>query len=201
MLKGIFYLGIKFFLLQLSGILLFSTSNIIISHYIDPLSVTPYQVAQRYFNIILVLFTIIVVPLWSATTDAYARKDYEWIKMCGRKGRQLMLVILPILIVMSLVAPYIYSLWTLDKVTVSPSMTLTVCENFCALRIKDPPSSSLISKCSYAMATNDQRVVLNGCYFKVTTDNLLAVACDSFKLAQAPRGPAPQSGARDPPAP
>lgn len=123
MLKGIFYLGIKFFLLQLSGILLFSTSNIIISHYIDPLSVTPYQVAQRYFNIILVLFTIIVVPLWSATTDAYARKDYEWIKMCGRKGRQLMLVILPILIVMSLVAPYIYSLWTLDKVTVSPSIT------------------------------------------------------------------------------
>ena len=42
----------------------------------------------------------------------------------------------------------------------------------------------MIAKCSYAMATNDQRVVLNGCYFKVTTDNLLAVACDSFKLAK-----------------
>ena len=42
----------------------------------------------------------------------------------------------------------------------------------------------MISKCMYALATNDQRAVLNGCYFKVTTDNLLTVACDSFKLAK-----------------
>lgn len=42
----------------------------------------------------------------------------------------------------------------------------------------------MIAKCMYAMATNDQRAVLNGCYFRVTTDNLLAVACDSFKLAK-----------------
>lgn len=42
----------------------------------------------------------------------------------------------------------------------------------------------MISKCMYAMGTNDQRAVLNGCYFKVTTDNLLAVSCDSFKLAK-----------------
>ena len=42
----------------------------------------------------------------------------------------------------------------------------------------------MMSKCMYAMGTNDQRAVLNGCYFKVTTDNLLTVACDSFKLAK-----------------
>lgn len=42
----------------------------------------------------------------------------------------------------------------------------------------------MISKCLYAMATNDQRAVLNGCFFRVTTDSLLAVACDSFKLAK-----------------
>lgn len=42
----------------------------------------------------------------------------------------------------------------------------------------------MLSKCMYAMATNDQRVVLNGCYFRVTEDNLLTVSCDSFKLAK-----------------
>lgn len=42
----------------------------------------------------------------------------------------------------------------------------------------------MIGKCLYAMATNDQRVVLNGCYFKVTDGNLLAVSCDSFKMAK-----------------
>ena len=43
---------------------------------------------------------------------------------------------------------------------------------------------SMLSKTMYAMASNDQRPVLNGCYFKVTPDHLLAVSCDSFKLAK-----------------
>lgn len=42
----------------------------------------------------------------------------------------------------------------------------------------------MIGKVMYAMASNDQRPVLNGCYFKVTGDELLLVSCDSFKLAR-----------------
>lgn len=43
---------------------------------------------------------------------------------------------------------------------------------------------SMLSKITYAMASNDQRPVLNGCYFRVTEGNLLMVSCDSFKLAK-----------------
>ena len=43
---------------------------------------------------------------------------------------------------------------------------------------------NMLSKVMYAMASNDQRPVLNGCYFSVTEGQLLAVACDSFKLAK-----------------
>ncbi len=42
----------------------------------------------------------------------------------------------------------------------------------------------MIAKIMFAMAANDQRPVLNGCYFKVTKDQLLLVSCDSFKLAR-----------------
>ena len=42
----------------------------------------------------------------------------------------------------------------------------------------------MLSKVMYAMASNDQRPVLNGCFFKITEGNLLAVSCDSFKLAK-----------------
>ncbi len=42
----------------------------------------------------------------------------------------------------------------------------------------------MIAKVMYAMASNDQRPVLNGCYFRVTEGHLLTVACDSFKLAK-----------------
>lgn len=43
---------------------------------------------------------------------------------------------------------------------------------------------SILSKTMYAMAVNDQRPVLNGCFFKITENRLLAVSCDSFKLAK-----------------
>lgn len=43
---------------------------------------------------------------------------------------------------------------------------------------------NMLSKVMYAMASNDQRPVLNGCFFSVTEDQLLAVSCDSFKLAK-----------------
>ncbi len=42
----------------------------------------------------------------------------------------------------------------------------------------------MISQVSFAMAVNDQRVVLNGCFFKITDNSVLAVACDGFKGAK-----------------
>ena len=42
----------------------------------------------------------------------------------------------------------------------------------------------MLSKVMFAMASNDQRPVLNGCYFKVSNDELLMVSCDSYKLAR-----------------
>ena len=42
----------------------------------------------------------------------------------------------------------------------------------------------MLGKVMFAMASNDQRPVLNGCYFRVTEGELLTVSCDSFKLAK-----------------
>jgi DNA polymerase-3 subunit beta len=43
---------------------------------------------------------------------------------------------------------------------------------------------AMLGKVMYAMAVNDQRPVLNGCYCKVSEGKLLMVSCDSFKLAK-----------------
>lgn len=43
---------------------------------------------------------------------------------------------------------------------------------------------SMLSKVMYAMAANDQRPVLNGCYFHISDNSLLAVSCDSYKMAK-----------------
>lgn len=43
---------------------------------------------------------------------------------------------------------------------------------------------NMLGKVSFAMGVNDQRVVLNGTFFKITDDSLMMVSCDSFKLAK-----------------
>ena len=43
---------------------------------------------------------------------------------------------------------------------------------------------NMLSKVMYAMASNDQRPVLNGCYCKITEGEMMMVSCDSFKLAK-----------------
>ena len=45
----------------------------------------------------------------------------------------------------------------------------------------------MIGQVSFAMAVNDQRIVLNGCFFKITDNSVLTVACDGFKGAKCYR--------------
>ena len=85
--KAVISMSIQFFIMQLSSLILFTTSNILISKLFNPAMVTPYQITYRYFSIMLVLFTVICMPFWNATTDAYERGDMQWIKNATRKLR------------------------------------------------------------------------------------------------------------------
>lgn len=117
-LRGLFSLGVKFFILQLGALVLFTTSNLIISHMFSPAKVTPYQISQRYFGLINILFTVISAPLWSATTDAYARNDWHWIKNTERRMIRIVLLMWGVLLVMLLISPFFYSMWVGEEVEI-----------------------------------------------------------------------------------
>lgn len=123
---SLFKMGIKFFVLQISGVVLFMTTNILISRYYTPEMVTPYQIAYRYFSVLQLLFFIICVPYWSATTDAYNKKDFAWIKTSGRQLDRIIMGILFVAIVMVLASKPIYQLWVGDASIVSLGMTIMV---------------------------------------------------------------------------
>jgi O-antigen/teichoic acid export membrane protein len=78
--KDLMNLGTQFFVLQISGLIIFGTSNIIISRILGPEEVAPYGIAFRYFSIATMAFNIIITPMWSASTDAFAKGDLLWIK-------------------------------------------------------------------------------------------------------------------------
>lgn len=122
--KELFTIGLKFFVLQVAGIILFASSNAMISHFFTPEMVTPYQIAYRYFSFTMMLFTIIAVPYWSATTDAYERKDIEWIKNSMRKLHKILALLALCLICMVAVSKWVYALWVGSDVQIPIEMTI-----------------------------------------------------------------------------
>ena len=116
-------LGIKFFWLQVAGIIQFMTANILISNFFTPEMVTPYQIAYRYMSLVIVFFTVICMPFWNATTDAYERGDMGWIEKAGKKMNTLTILIFCLLVLMTAFSPLVYQVWIGDKCDVPFGMT------------------------------------------------------------------------------
>lgn len=110
-LKDLFCIGVQFFLLQLSAILLFAFANILISHIFGPESVTPYNIAYRYFSIVPMAMSLILTPMWSATTDAYSKGDIEWIRRSMHNVHKVLLIMTLGLFIMVVASNFIYRIW------------------------------------------------------------------------------------------
>ncbi|MDE6578505.1 MAG: oligosaccharide flippase family protein [Muribaculaceae bacterium] len=117
-LKDLFQIGLQFFLIQLSTILLFAFSNILISHMFGPEEVTPYNIAYRYFSLIAMIMSLVISPMWSATTDAYTKGDIEWIKRALKKIHLILLGVIILIIVMILISNFVYRIWIGNEVKI-----------------------------------------------------------------------------------
>jgi len=117
-------LGIKFFWLQLAGLLQFATANILISKFFSPQMVTPYQISHRYISLVMVLFSVVCMPFWNATTDAYTRGDMEWIRQANRKMNVMMAGITLLIVFMVMVSSWVYHVWIGEASHVPSGMTV-----------------------------------------------------------------------------
>lgn len=116
--KGLLNLGSKFFFVQVGGLFLFATCNFFISHYYSPAVVTPFQIAHRYMTLLVTIFTIVAMPMWNATTDAYHRGDWQWIRDADRKMGRVCWMFVAIAVMLVAFAPVFYNLWIGDKSSV-----------------------------------------------------------------------------------
>ncbi len=110
-LKEITNLGIKFFIIQLCSIIGFSFSNVLITQLLGPEYVRTYDVIFKLFNISVAVQGLIVSPLWSAYTDAYAKKDYVWMKRIFWKSLYISGVITIGMLVVALFIDDLLYLW------------------------------------------------------------------------------------------
>ncbi len=109
--KGLFNLGIVFFIIQIAAILQYQTANIIIAQNFTTADVTSYNIVYKYFGMLQMIFVIFLAPFWSATTEAYLKNDIQWIKNSIKKYNYLNLLLLGIGILMLVFSSDIYTLW------------------------------------------------------------------------------------------
>ncbi len=122
--KDLFSLGIKFFVIQIAAILLYQTNNMVITQLFGPAMVTSYNVAFKYFSVLIMGFMIIVSPFWSAFTEAWAKQDIAWIKSIMQKLIKLWFVVVACGIIMFLFSRFIFKVWIGNNFTVPLSISI-----------------------------------------------------------------------------
>lgn len=119
-------LGVKFFIIQIASIMLFTSSNIIITQILGADQVAIYNIAFKYFQVPVMLYGIIMTPIWSAVTDAYSRGDFAWLKNTLRKLNKFSLLVFAGVILLLAISKYVYLYWVGEKIVVPFAVSATM---------------------------------------------------------------------------
>lgn len=118
--------GIQFFIIQIAGVIQYQMINFLIIRNYGSSEVTAYNIAYRYFSVLMLIWGILTVPIWSAVTDAYTRKDYAWIRRIIYRYVLILGLFYIGGFLMLGFSNFAYHIWIGDKVHVSLSLSVWV---------------------------------------------------------------------------
>ncbi|ABM02625.1 polysaccharide biosynthesis protein [Psychromonas ingrahamii 37] len=104
-------LGLRFFVIQIAVVVLFTTDKLMITQLLGPAYVTSYDVVFKLFTVITIIHGIIVAPLWTSYSDAFHRGDYTWMRTMMNKQLQAFGIIFLGILVLSLISPFVIEIW------------------------------------------------------------------------------------------
>ena len=114
--KLLLNLGTKFFIIQLSVIVQYESTNIIITRYFSPLEVTQYNIPYKLFGAFSMGFNLMLMSIWSLVTEAYTKRDFSWIIAMERKLLSVWRYMVLLSFVVLLCSNTIYKIWLNNQV-------------------------------------------------------------------------------------
>jgi len=117
-IKGIMTLGGSFFIIQVSGVVLNLSNNVIIANLAGPEQVAQYYSLNKYMSILFMGFTVLITPFWSAVTEAYVKKDISWIRKMVKRYIQLVLFFMLIGMIMIYYSDFAFRIWIKNKIPI-----------------------------------------------------------------------------------
>lgn len=122
--KDLLGLGIKFFIIQFAVVIYFGTNNLIITQIKGPSDVGVYDTAYKLFNTIIIMFNMLLSPLWSAFTEAYSKGDILWIKNIVRKLNLLLIPEAIVLLIIVAFSKIIFKIWIGNKLNIPMNLII-----------------------------------------------------------------------------
>lgn len=104
-------LGIKFFIIQIAVVIVFTTDKILIIQLFSPEYVTKYDIVFKLFTVIIIGHSLISAPLWSAYTDAYKKNDFNWLQKTVNQQILIYLLVILFTFILVLISPFIIRIW------------------------------------------------------------------------------------------
>lgn len=127
LIKNLLGLGVKFFVIYVCLIAIFQFMNIVLLRECGAESVTEYNISYKYFSIVYMAFVIIVSPMWSAFTDAYAKKDFNWMKNVVRKFENMLIYLMAFCVLMLALSSMAYKIWLGNEIHIGFVLSVFTC--------------------------------------------------------------------------
>lgn len=142
--RSLLNLGVMFLVAQIGAVVLFSTYNILILQLFNAHEVVVFTAAFTYFQLPVVAYGIVMGPIWSAVTDAFAREDHAWMASSLKKLNMLSAVFICGIVAMTLLAPFVYEIWLGGRLKVPFIVSLSMAA-FAALNVVLAPYTSYVN--------------------------------------------------------
>jgi len=123
-LRVLLGLGIYFFFIQVTSIIILYSTNFLIAQFCSIQDVDVYNVVQRLFSVGTMLFVIVMTPMWSAITEAYSRNEFGWIKNSMNKLLKLALMLSVVTMLLLIASKPVFKLWIGNRLVIPFSLCL-----------------------------------------------------------------------------
>lgn len=113
--RKILSLGGMFFFIQVLYLVLSNTNEVFITSTIDSKDVVVYKIYNSLFNSVSMFFMVMMTPMWSEITAAYAKNEFTWLKTLLKKLYMLLFSAIIGLTILGFSSQYIIDFWLKDK--------------------------------------------------------------------------------------
>lgn len=127
--------GIKFFIIQIACIALYTVDNLLITNLFGGEAVTPFNITYKLFNTAYAFLAALIVPYWSKTTDALAQGDIVWIKQSIKRLNVIGIVFCVGYVVLAIAFKPIAAIWLHKSLEYPDGLVIVMCIYYCLYSI------------------------------------------------------------------